>query len=221
MSTAWSFSSLSLFEQCPYRYYVQRITKEVQDKPHEANQWGTWVHKQFENRLKDGTPLPNTLAKFTPMLDKFASINGDKMIEQRVALTAALKPTTYFAKDVWFRCQIDYGAVNGNTAILVDWKAGKMKQDLEQLRLSSAAVLAAWPEVNVVSSSFCWLKDNVMSRPVVMERGEDIKVWQEYAGRVHRIELAVEHNVWPKRPSGLCREYCPVGRKRCEHCGQN
>ena len=45
-------------------------------------------------------------------------------------------------------------------------------------------------------------------------------IWAEFAGRVARIEHAIKVDVFPKRPSGLCRRHCSVGRRLCEHCGK-
>jgi hypothetical protein len=51
----------------------------------------------------------------------------------------------------------------------------------------------------------------------VFQREDVPKIWQEFAPRVQRLELAHQENRWPKKPSGLCRKHCPV--RDCEFHG--
>ena len=49
---AHSYTALKMYENCPKRYYHQRITKEVVDQPGTATVYGERVHKQLEEYLK-------------------------------------------------------------------------------------------------------------------------------------------------------------------------
>ena len=50
-----SFSAIKMYENCPKRYYHQRITKEVKDTGSDATIYGERVHEALEHRLKDKT----------------------------------------------------------------------------------------------------------------------------------------------------------------------
>ena len=54
---AHSYSSLKMYENCPKRYYHQRITKEVSDSGSEATRYGERVHKALEERLTNDNEL--------------------------------------------------------------------------------------------------------------------------------------------------------------------
>ena len=43
-------------------------------------------------------------------------------------------------------------------------------------------------------------------------------VWEKFVARADRLESALANEVWPKKKSGLCKNYCPV--HTCEHNGK-
>ena len=57
-----SYSSLKMYENCPKRYYHQRITKEVSDSGSEATRYGERVHKALEDRLTGDSKLTDEFA---------------------------------------------------------------------------------------------------------------------------------------------------------------
>jgi Protein of unknown function (DUF2800). len=59
--TAWSYSSIKTFDQCPKKYYHLKVAKDVKDIPGEAALYGTAVHEAAEHFVKDGTPIPEKL----------------------------------------------------------------------------------------------------------------------------------------------------------------
>ena len=52
--TAWSYSSLKTFEQCPKKYYHLKVAKDVKDKGSSAMFYGNEVHKAAEQYMKEG-----------------------------------------------------------------------------------------------------------------------------------------------------------------------
>ena len=69
MALTWSYSSLELFKQCPYKYYRLRVVKDIVEPETEAMRYGTDVHKAAENFVRDGTPIPEKYGFMQPMLD--------------------------------------------------------------------------------------------------------------------------------------------------------
>lgn len=214
---AWSYSALGSFETCPHRHYLTKVKKAVPDPPGEAALWGTRVHSALEERLRDGKPLPPSLASFEGYAAKFAAAPGQLLVEQQIALTADFKVTTWFAKDVWCRAVLDVAVLTGNRAVIADWKTGSRKPENEQLELFAGVAFAAYPEIDVASTGFVWLKEKKMDRETY-SRDESYGIWQKFLPRVRRLERAHETDTWDKKPSGLCRKWCPC--KSCEHNGQ-
>ena len=52
-----------MYENCPRRYYYQRITKEVKDTGSDATIYGERVHEALEHRLEDKVELPSESSK--------------------------------------------------------------------------------------------------------------------------------------------------------------
>lgn len=209
----WSYSSLSSYESCPKRFNLVKITKEVTERAHAANDWGNQVHKALELAVKDGAPLQTGFTQYAPLVKKIRDTEGRKFTEQRFGITKAFQPTEFFAKDVWFRGVLDLQIVRPTVAHTWDYKTGKVKTDGDQLKLFAAATFAQHPYVEKVKTAYLWLQHNKISAETYTK--EDVPIiWQEFLPRVRRMEIALEKNNWPPNPSGLCG-WCPVGRSRC------
>ena len=220
---AWSYSSLSNFEQCPRQFKLLKIDKVVPFKETDAIRHGNEVHKALELRLKDKTPLPAKYAQYESMVAKL-----DKpgvFVEEEIALTRNLVPCGWWDKDCWVRGKIDVGIKAKNKALLCDYKTGKMKPESSQLELFAALKMSQDPEITEVTSKFIWLQDNKTTGEKYY-RDDVPKIWEHFMQRVARLENAYENDKWIPRPSGLCKPNrsgsyggCPVGKKHCDFCG--
>ena len=214
----WSYSSLSAYENCPKRYYLTRIAKLVKEPQTQATLWGNEVHKALELAVKDKTPLAERFQSYAPLVEKINAMPGEKKTEAKFGLTASFKPTTFFGKDVWFRGVIDLTVVGSKNVAVLDYKTGKPKEDGDQLKLFAGSAFAQYPWAEKVKTSYLWLAHGQLSNREFTR--EDVPaIWQEFAPRVHRMVVAEEENKFPPNPSGLCRNWCPVGRKLCDFCG--
>lgn len=219
---AWSYSSLTAFETCPKRYYLTKVSKQVQEPQTEATLWGNKVHKALELRLTHNKPLPETMAGFEPLAQTVVErAKGGKIgAEQKMALTANFRPTTWFAKDVWVRGITDFTVEKGDKMFIGDWKTGKPTPESAQLKLTAAMTFAHKPYINTIINSFVWLKSGGTTN-AVFTRDDVPEIWQEFMPRVQRLEHAMAENKFPARPSGLCAKWCPVGKALCDHCGKD
>lgn len=215
---AWSYTSLTAFETCPWRYYLTRVSKEVKEPASEAMLHGNQVHKALELRLKDKTPLPEAYAAYEGYCAKIEATPGRLFTETQVALNAKFEVTGWFDKDAWCRGVIDVGVVNGKKATALDWKTGKVKPDSAQMMLFAGLLFHSEPEVERVSTGFIWLAHEKLTQETYT-RSQLPEIWQEFLPRVKRLENAYAADKWEKKPSGLCRAWCPVGASRCGHCG--
>ena len=211
---AWSYSALQLFETCPRKFQALRVTKEVKEPETEALRWGNYLHKQFEKYVeaRGKYALPKELKQYVPLLDAIMGIQGEVYPEYSVALTAQLKPTTFFGSDVWTRGKLDVLVVGDEVAIVLDYKTGTPKADDTQVKLFCLYVFALFPQVKEVKAGYVWLKEGTRN-PIdvsTYERSQQLDMWNELIPRIRMYEDAHEKNQWPERPSGLCKAHCPV-----------
>jgi CRISPR/Cas system-associated exonuclease Cas4 (RecB family) len=220
---AWSYSALSSFETCPRRHYDTRVTKTVVEPPTEALTWGNAVHEALEQRAKDGSPMPTGMTHWAPLVDKLVgkcdAIGGELIVERQIALTEQLKPTEWFAKDVWVRGVVDVGMVSADkTKVLaLDYKTSKPKEDFDQLRLFAAMLMCVYPQAETVRAGYLWLKTNTVTDDT-FTRDQLGELWGGFIPRVARLEKAFEEDKWPAKPSGLCQSWCPC--TGCEYNGK-
>lgn len=211
MNKAWTFSRLESFETCPKKFYHINVIRDVADPPTAATMWGTEVHTAFENFIKDGTPLPESMAHWQTFAEKVQRLKGEKLTEFKLALDNNFQPAEWDCS--WTRGIADLICVDGDTATVIDYKTGKRKPT-EQLALYAAYVFAHYPQVQVVKAAFVWLKERKLDKET-HKREALAEIWQSFLPRVKRLERAYKEDRWDAKPSGLCRGWCPV--KQCEY----
>ncbi len=205
MGLSFSYSALKEFEQCPLKYQKKRITKEFVEEQTSWATYGEQIHKAFEDYVREGKPLPNDVAYFSTLLDKFKPYKVECELE--VVLTEELTPTTWFAKDAWLRGKIDLMVWMSPTKVLVyDYKTGARRPDFDQLEMFALFVFQLYPEVETVSSGFIWTKDKALDTQT-FTRAECNALWAKHLGRIRKVYQAHESDIWPAKPSGLCK-YC-------------
>ena len=217
---AWSYSSLEAFETCPHRYQQTKVLKTIVEPQTESMLWGNRVHKALELRVGKGTPLSKELIQYEPIAASICrkrDIGAKIVCEQKLALNKNFKVTTWFASDVWVRGITDVTIVKGDKAVILDHKTGKPKPGSGQLKLTAAITFATLPYINTITNSFLWLKSGTTTTET-FQRDQAPEIWQEFMPRVQRMEEALKQDNWPKRPSGLCKSWCPV--HTCEFNGR-
>jgi CRISPR/Cas system-associated exonuclease Cas4 (RecB family) len=214
----WSYSSLQQFETCPRRFYLTRIVKAVKEPQTAATAEGNRVHKVLEDYVKGTGGMSTDLLWLRPFMDRLRAEPGNKVPEQQFGLTRDLRPTGFFDANVWVRGKLDLNIHQTERSYTFDYKTGKRKIDSDQLKLYAGVNFAMSPHAKEVVAGFIWIPDRKIDREVYT-RDQMIPIFQEFAGRVHKIEECEQQNDWPAKPSGLCRQWCPVGRANCEHCG--
>lgn len=215
MKLSHSYSSIKLYENCPYRYFRQRVLKDAVDEGGEASKHGERIHQYLEVRLKESAALPQEIANYEPLCASVERISkgGELLIEHELVLTENLTPTGWWSADAWLRSKLDILVINGDLANVMDWKTGKRNADQFQMQLFAAQVFQNYPEVQSVKTSLVWLKTMEMDTEVY-GRAQVNDLWADVMKRIQRIYKSLEYDNWPAKPSGLCR-FCPA-RHDCD-----
>jgi hypothetical protein len=219
---AWSYSSLKLFEQCPKRYYEEKVIKSIPFTQNEAALYGEQLHKAAEEYIRDGKPIDPRFDFIKPYLDKLNAIEGVKFCELKLGVKRSdgrLVACDFFDSEVWFRGVADLVIIDGDKAWIVDYKSGKSAKyaDVRQLALMAAALFLKYPEVKKIKTSLLF----VVSKEFVKEdfqKDYGLSIFSELNGLLTARDKAYETGVFNPRPNGLCARWCPV--KTCPHCGE-
>lgn len=221
---AWSYSSITLFDQCPKKYYHLRVAKDIKEPESEAMMYGKDVHLAAENFMRDGTPLPGKYEYMRPLLEKLKNIPGERFCEIKMGLKkqdGRLVACEFFDKDVWYRGIADLIIVNHETgeARVVDYKTGKSSRyaDTKQLALMAACVFARFPQVKVVKSALLFVvAADLVKADYKVEAGYNI--FSELDGTLVSRETAYETGVFNPKKNFSCKAWCPV--LDCAHNGR-
>ena len=218
---AWSYSSIKTFEQCPKKYFHLKVAKDVKDEPGEAADYGTAVHLAAEEYIRDGKPIPEKFAFMRPVVERLASIPGEKHAELKLGVRkvpGGYEPCDFFDKSVWWRGIADLLIIDGHKAWCIDYKTGKSARyaDTKQLDLLAGAVFTHFPGVMTIKSSLLYVVSNelVKKRHVITERSQYLSVFD---AQLDNLETAMENGVWNAKSGPLCG-WCPV--VKCEHWKQ-
>jgi putative RecB family exonuclease len=206
-----SYSALKEYENCPQRYYRTRIVKDVKDQGGEASKHGERVHKHLEDRLRDGTPLPDELVSKESLVvavEGLAKPGDQLLVEKELTLNESLQPTGWWDSDAWLRSKLDVLVIKQDKAVVIDWKTGKRRPDFFQMQMFAAQVFKHYKNVQVVKTSLVWLPADAMDTETY-NRIDMATIWGGIENKISRIEQSVEHDNWPARPSGLC-PWCPA-----------
>lgn len=211
----WSYSALTNFENCGWRYRLCRVTKEVPDPPGEMAVYGTRGHLALEERVRDGKELPDEFVKFEPMIQKILSKPHTSVhCERQYALSADFRQVDWWSDEAWVRGVIDLELRNEDKVVLADYKFGKRKPDSDQLKLFAAFVMQTSEEITKCSTGFLWLKERRIDKES-FTRDDLPSIWQEFLPRVQRMKHAFDKDKFVKNPSGLCG-WCPLSKGQCE-----
>jgi hypothetical protein len=216
--TAWSYSSLKTFQQCPKKYYHLKVAKDIKDDGSEATIYGQEIHKAAEDFVKDGTPIPEKFAFIKPVVEALNRIEGEKHTEIQLGVAnnnGKLAPCGFFDKGVWYRGIADLLIINGDEGFLVDYKSSKNAKyaDLKQLDLLAAAVFLHYPEVTKLKSALLFVVSNEF---VNKEHNSQHKLayFEHVRYDLERLETAMKTGVWNAVSGPLCG-WCPV--KTCHN----
>lgn len=220
---AFSFSALTMYEQCPKKYFHIYVAKDAKDEDSSWAQDGKDIHEAMKARVMKGTPLPLPMRHMEVIAKRFADIPGEKHAEMKLAINRKFEPVDYFAPDVYVRVVIDLAIIQPlnateKKALVIDWKTGKVKPDEITQNALNCAVLSRWmPEVGLFKPLYVWLAAKTITpnppKTFTLSMFQN-KVWNDILPRANAIEEARKTTDFPAKESKLCA-YCPV--RQCPH----
>ncbi len=224
---AWSWSRLNTFEQCPKKFYLQNISKELKYVQSPQAKRGEELHTKLEDaarRMRGGTlggGFPGDIFHMIPLLQALIKGADEVIIEEgsseveKYALDDEFNKVSYFAKNVWLRFGIDLGVKRGSKAIIVDWKTGKNYGYNDQLKLMAAILMEViWPDVDEVTACYIYIDQKETSKRVFKREDLD-DMWDDLIDRAYQITKARDTNNWPAKKNNFCN-WCDANARQCE-----
>jgi hypothetical protein len=213
----WSYSNLSLYQQCPKKYFHLKVAKDVKEPPSDALTFGNEIHKIAQEYIENDKPIPEKFQReMQAPLDRLKAIPGQKLCENKLGLTADFKPCGFFDRNVWWRGIADIIILQDDKAYTVDYKTGKSSKyaDLKQLEILSLAIFKHFPNVKKVKAGLMFLfAEDFVRTEYLAEQQSDL--WVSWVADVGQLEASVQNKVWNPKPNFTCRGYCPV--TSCDH----
>jgi hypothetical protein len=224
---SWSWSKLKNYRSCPKRHYEIDLAKSVVEPESEPLKWGHDVHQAMANRIAKGTELPPTMQHYHEWPDRMLAVKkmGARMlVENKLAMSADFKPTSFFDASTWFRGVVDVLTFGVTRAGSIDWKTGgNVNPEYEQLGLSAQLIFAHYPEIEEVDSVYVWLghthdDGSAITTRKTYARDAMVPLWNGLMPEIAQMTEAYRTTTYPPKPSGLCKRHCPV--ESCPYHGK-
>lgn len=210
--TAWSFSRLYAWEECPLRAKLKLIDK-LKEPEGPALARGNEIHKEAEKYASGQLrTVPKSLAL---MSDDFKGLKKAKpLVEQQWAFNIDWEPCDWFGRDAWLRVICDAVTVSPPHAVVIDHKTGKFREGYnDQVELFALAALAKFQDIETVRTEL-WYVDHGKIIPNDFDRSMEKKLRAKWVKRAKPMLLDKSFN---PRPGGHCR-WCHFSKAKGGQC---
>ena len=219
--TAWSFSRLKDFEQCPLKAYMKYVEKRSQDHmDRKAADRGTTVHDACEKFVRGEGDFIKEMAKFR---DYFAVVReeylaGDAILEENWGFDPDWAETGWFDKGVWCRMKLDNLRTKERDenddpvyAVATDYKTGKKYGNEvshgQQGQIYALGTFLRYPTLEVVDVELIYL-DQGQTTKRTYTREKAMKFLPTWTSRGKRM---TESTDYPPKPNKMTCMWCPFG----------
>jgi hypothetical protein len=207
----WSHSFLASFAICEHQAYRQYVARDIPYEETPALLAGRAAHTALEHRLRDGASLPRSEAARESLclpIDRFA---GEKHFEWKLGIREDGSPCDFHADDVWGRGVLDVALLDGETAMLLDWKTGKVREDPAELAAHAVLLRAHRPAIRRIVGRYVWLKTGELGAPHDVS-DTPLKL-ASVRQTMERVKINMRGSTWQKKENVLCG-WCSV--RDCE-----
>lgn len=216
--TAWSYSRLGDYRQCPLRAKLKHIDR-IKEPGSPAMDRGALVHESAAEYVHGNLRrIPKDLKLFHAEFKMLKKLHAKTpcMVETQWAFTAAWKPCDWFAKEAWCRMVTDIATppVKHHMRV-IDYKTGRNRSEEQRPQLSLYAVggFIRYPEVNEINTEF-WYTDQGEIVEETFHRQDLKKLQAKWAKEVHPL---LKDRTFAPRPTDKCR-WCDYSQARQGLC---
>lgn len=208
--SSWSYSSLTVHEDCAYRSKLQRLDKIPDLQTHTAADRGTRLHQEAEDYVTGKGVFTHNLkhfqADFTSLRQHFEA--GRVVNEEEWAFSADWIPTDWAAG--WLRLKCDSVCHLSEThLIVVDYKSGqRFNNEIKhrgQLELYAVCAMLRYPLVEKVTCELWYLDKNELAS-FEMSRSQLQWYLSAYDKRGRKM---TSDTVFKANPNVETCKYCP------------
>lgn len=224
----WSYSRLTVFEQCPLRArlaYVDKIPEPPRPLPagkiEHPNERGTRVHTGAELYVTENVELLPELAPFKEELDRLKAFfkQGKVSVEGEWAYDNEWVPTSWMSDTAWLRMKLDAMVhITDTAAAVIDHKTGKKAgnelKHAEQGQLYQLGTFMRFPKLEKVTVEFWYLDQDDITR-IDFTREQGMKYFKIFNERAKRLTDAT---FFPPKPNIYNCRWCPYGPRGTKHC---
>jgi hypothetical protein len=239
----WSHTSLACWETCPRQFYHRYVAKDAVFESSPAAARGTLVHGAMEARLRYKAPLPEDM----PYEKLAASLDGKPMVvEAPLGIQDDGGACDWWGPGVAGRGKPDVVILSDETACILDWKTGKIREDPTELETFAVLIHAHFPEIKKFTGYYIWLANGTASTVSTIGSKYTLdwrKRWQTILKTSAEIGRAIQslngaaHGTlnpirprggcasvpeglerFPPTPNGLCQKWCNA--LKCPHNGK-
>ena len=207
---AHSYTSMKQFQNCPRQYHESRVLKLHPYVQTPEAEFGDRAHKALELAGRDGVPLPAEFANYQWVVDDIINrLPGHKYFEYEFSQSKmGSKMDKWDWKNKFWTGKADVLAIDGDHAVVADWKTGKSKYpDPDQLDLMACFTFSEFPQVNKVSGMLLFLQDG-HTETRVFTRDRLHMLYGKFIDVTKQIEFAHESGQWKENKTPLCA-WCP------------
>ncbi len=226
----WSFSRLSIFEQCKFRAklaYVDKIPEPERPLPvgktEHANDRGTRIHTCAELYVQDKGNLVPEMEKFRAEFEALKRLYaaGQVSLEGEWGMNRNWEPCAWSGPETWQRLKLDALVfLSEYEAVVIDYKTGKKFgneiKHAEQTQLYQVNGFLRYPKLEVIHTELWYLdQDDLSSQTFTREQG--LRFRANWDRRGNAMTTAQD---FPANPSIYTCKWCPYGpgEGKTGHC---
>ena len=202
---AWSYSALKVFEECPYRSYIQRV-KKVPEPSSPAADRGTQIHQEAEDYVKGELgELPDSLKKFKDDFEELRHLYAEAQVELEGewGFTKEWEICGWMEGRTWARIKLDALVhQDEQSARVIDYKTGKKFGNeishSQQALLYAIATFLRYPDLEFVQTELWYLDKNETTKRSYT-RAEAMEFFPAFNARAVRMTTETEFNPTPSK----------------------
>lgn len=214
MNFIFTFTNLNCFEDvCPYQAYRVYVARNIPYVETPERKRGNDMHTAFEHRIGAGKPLPADYRDHEPLAQAFDGYGAK--VELKLGVTAKGTVCDFWDKySVKWRGKLDCVVIRDTTALLTDWKSGKVYERPFELEMGAAMLHIHYPQLTKIVGQYAWLRENRMGQQ--HDLSDTRGTWTRILDISQRFEKAIQQGepAFPKQRGPLCG-WCDV--RDCEN----